>query len=81
MTDIINDLDNINKKSALTRSKAVDQFDLNDNFIKTWTSAYDAARELNMSPGPINCCCNGTKNYKTCKGFKWVYTPDPDLLN
>jgi biotin operon repressor len=81
MTDIINDLDNINKKSALTRSKAVDQYDLNDKLIKTWTSGYEAAKELNISPAHISHCCNGTKNHKTYKGFKWVYTPDPDLLD
>jgi hypothetical protein len=79
MADIINDLDSINDKSALTRSKAVDQFDLNGNFIKTWSSANFAGRELNITVTQISNCCNGVKNHKTAKGFKWEFTPDPDL--
>lgn len=81
MTNIINNLDRINKKSALTRSKAVDQFDLHDNFIKTWVSANYAGRELNIKVTQISKCCNDAEYYNTAKGFKWAYTPDPDLHN
>ena len=55
------------------RSKSVNQFDLEGNFIKTWESASEAARELNISGRRISLCCNKIK-YKKTGEYKWEYT-------
>ena len=55
------------------RSKSVNQFDLEGNFIKTWESASEASRELNMSRSKISLCCNKIK-YKKTGEYKWEYT-------
>lgn len=55
----------------LKRLKSVLQLDLNDNFIKEYKSATDAAKQLNISNKPISGCCTGEK--KTYRGFKWRF--------
>lgn len=53
--------------------KKVNQYDLNCNFIKTYDSLSDAARQLNCS-GNINVirgCCEG--KYKQGLGYIWRY--------
>jgi group I intron endonuclease len=60
-------------KRANTRKKPVLQFDMNDVFIKEWSSALDVFKELNIDKERIGACC---RNYKWCKsagGFKWKY--------
>ena len=53
------------------RSKAVLQFDLQDNFIKEFPSAMQVERELGFANGNIVNCCKG--KYKTAYGYKWKY--------
>lgn len=54
--------------------KSVDQYDLANNFIKTWESASEAARILNLQNSKITAVCRGTR--KTTGGFKWKYHVD-----
>ena len=51
------------------RSKKVNQYDINGNFIKTWESMNIAKETLNI--GHIHECCKGRR--KTAGGFKWEY--------
>ena len=52
------------------------QYDLQDNYIKTWTCAREIQEELGVSKGIISHCINGRykdgiyKNYKFAKGNK-----------
>lgn len=50
----------------------VDQFDLDGNYIKTFNSVSDAARELNLHQSLISYCCAGKR--KTTGGFIWKFT-------
>lgn len=51
--------------------KPVEQFDLNNNYIKTYKSAKEAALENNFDSSNITKCCKGKK--MTHKGFIWKY--------
>lgn len=51
-------------------SKKVNQYDLNGNYIKTYSSLNKASKELNISNN-IYLCCNG--KVKTCGGYIWKY--------
>lgn len=51
--------------------KPVNQYDLEDNFIKRWDSAIDAAKELNVSNSNICACCRGKQ--KTAYKSIWKY--------
>ena len=48
---------------------AVNQYDLNNNFIKSWDNANDAAKELDVSYKGIRECCYNRQ--KSCGGFIW----------
>lgn len=60
-----------NKRSALNRSKAILQLDLNGNLIKEWISINEASRGTGVSLKDIWRCCNNCK--ATSKSFKWRY--------
>lgn len=48
------------------------QFDLNDNFIKEYTSINEIKKELNIKYNEyISSCCKGKRN--KAYGFKWKY--------
>ena len=51
--------------------KPVLQYDLNNNFIKEWTSAKDAAEELKLNSSSITGNCKG--RLKTACKFIWKY--------
>lgn len=53
------------------RSKAVIQYDLQDNYIKQWKSASEAGRNLQIRAAKISLCCKGKRN-KT-GGYKWRF--------
>lgn len=62
----------IRKRGKLNlRSKKVNQYDINGNFIKTWYSMADVQRELDIGTGCISMCCQGKRNM--AYGFKWEY--------
>jgi hypothetical protein len=55
------------------RSKSVNQYDLNGNFIKTWDCIRDVKRELNIDSGRISRCCRHDKYCHTAGGYIWEY--------
>ena len=65
-----------NERSAKKRingkcSKAVLQYDLQDNLIKEYASTKQVYRELGFNQSSICGCCNG--KYKQMYGFIWRY--------
>lgn len=63
----------LGKKGKLHPSSVkIEQYDLNDNFIKTWNSMMDIKRILNIDCSNISKCCKG--KYHTVGGYKWKYT-------
>ncbi len=52
-------------------SKAVLQYDMNNNFIKRWGSIIDANKALNISETSISYCCNN-KQRKAGK-YRWKF--------
>ena len=58
-------------KHAKTVSKPINQYDLQDNFIKQWNSMKEASETLKLSRGNICLCCEGIRN-KT-GGYRWRY--------
>jgi len=59
----------LNKKGSM----AVDQFDLDGNYIATHPSQMEAQRVTGASHASISACCKHKKNYYTANGFKWEY--------
>ena len=53
------------------RSVIVNQYDLDDNFIKQWYCVRDIERELNFDHRNICACCRGKR--RTAYGYKWKY--------
>lgn len=51
--------------------KNVLQYDLNNKFIKEWTSIREISKALGIDYSCINRCCLGQT--KTSKGFIWKY--------
>lgn len=60
-----------NKKSAMNRSKKVLQFSKYGEFIKEWSSASEAERQLGFHQGGISMCCRG--KCKTAYGYIWKF--------
>lgn len=55
--------------------KKVNQYDLQDNFIKQWRCINDFFKENNMKLGTcITECCKGRK--KTAYGYRWKYADE-----
>ena len=50
------------------------QLTLDGKFIKKWSCAAEAGRELGFSNGHIISCCRGTQ--KTAYGYRWMYYDD-----
>ena len=64
-----------NERIAKGNSIKVNQYDLNNNFIKQWNSIADFIKENNLSrTGSIYMCCKGKQ--KTAYGYKWKYADD-----
>lgn len=53
------------------QSKAVNQYDINGNFIKKWYSMMDIQRECGYYVSSICACCKGKR--KTAHGYIWKY--------
>jgi hypothetical protein len=47
------------EKRRISNSKAVMQYDLDNNFIQEWLNGKIAAQKLNISYSGINNCCLG----------------------
>ena len=61
------------ERNCTTISIQVFQYSLNGDFIKSWPSASEAARNLNVSPSNIQCCCTKPYRQRCCKNFLWSY--------
>ena len=57
-------------------ARAVQQFDLDGNFIKEYECATYASKTLNVDLSSLIKCCRG--KIKSCGGFKWKYS---DTIN
>lgn len=56
------------------KSKPVNQYTLDGQFIKTWIGASQAMQELGIDKSSIGRVCKGTK--KSAGGFKWSYADE-----
>ena len=51
--------------------KEINQFDLNNNYIKTWNSISEAANELQLTRANLSSACHNRQ--KTCGGYIWKF--------
>ena len=51
--------------------KKIKQYDLQDNFIKTWDCIRDEEKKLKIDHRQISDCLN--ERQKTCHGYIWKY--------
>ena len=58
-----------NKRVSQKLKKPINQYDLNGRFIKQWSSATDASKELGVPRAHIGSCISGKR--KTTGGFIW----------
>lgn len=63
--------ENIGEHIKAIKSKKVNQYDLNGNFINSYPSAQEAGRQLGFSPSLIMGVCRG--EHKQTHGFKFEY--------
>ena len=63
--------ENAKRKMSIAHKKSVDQYDLDNNFIKSFDSIADAAIEINTCRDNIARVCSGRN--KTAAGFIWKY--------
>jgi len=56
------------------KSKKIEQYDLQGNFIKDWIGIRDVARKTNIKHQNISACCVGKQ--KTAGGYIWRYVND-----
>ncbi len=61
------------RKNAIGKKK-VNQYDLDGNFIKQWSSIKEAGRALNIFPQNIGKVCREQQKY--AKGYLWRYADD-----
>lgn len=59
------------KKIADALNIKINQYDSDNNFIKTYDSITNAAKETNTDRSSISKCCNN--KYKTAGGFIWKF--------
>lgn len=62
------------KKATNSLKKAIEQYDLDNNYIRSWDSISDASRMYNISPTNIKNACKGI--YKTSCGYIWKYVKE-----
>ena len=53
--------------------KKINQYDLNNNFIKEWESTKEIEKILKISHSAISMCCKKKKHYNTAGGYIWRY--------
>lgn len=57
------------------------QLDLNNEFLKEWSSIKETSQKLNIKENQIISCCKKKQGFNTAGGFKWMYKKDWDKLN
>lgn len=55
------------------KSKKINQYDSDGNFIKTWDCISDVTRQLKIDSGRITKCCKHQKYCHSAGGFIWEY--------
>lgn len=66
----------LGKKWGLSpHSIPIDQFNIDNTYVRTWSSQREAADTLKLSQGNICSAING--KYKSTGGFKWKYSNNP----
>lgn len=64
-----------NERIIQKKAKKINQFDLYNNYIKTWASASEVARTFGKKNGAhINRCCKGV--FKQAYGYVWRYADE-----
>jgi hypothetical protein len=53
------------------KGRPVEQYTIDDEYVKTFSSAAEAAEELGCKDSPLAACCNDLQ--QTCMGFKWKW--------
>ena len=64
----------VSKNLEHRRITPVNQYDLDGNFIKSWKTAKDAAKTMNIPPYSICECCKGLRNQT--RNFMWRYNKE-----
>lgn len=66
-------VEQLDNKNYFSYRKAIAQYDLDDNLIKVYSSATEAAKELHIKNGNVNisAVANGKRN--TAYGYKWEF--------
>jgi len=62
---------NIAKMNKESKSKLINQYNLEGKFLKSFRSASEVQRKLGYDHGFISVCCLGKR--KTAYGFKWEF--------
>ena len=70
--------DKVRQKLTESVSKKVYQYDLEGNFIKEFSSATEASKEIKTSSNSKICACARGER-KSCKGYLWSYVKHPNL--
>ena len=65
------DVNNLSNIKSYHRDKVVCQYDKNNNLIKKWNSAKEAAEVLGKEASTIRSAARGSR--KTAYGYKWKY--------
>lgn len=61
----------LKEENRKSRGKSVNQYTKDGEFIKTYSSVSDAAREFNCTISAISNCCLGRTN--TSQGYRWSF--------
>lgn len=61
----------INKIQKLKSFRPVEQYSVDNKFIKFYTSVKGASKDLNINPSSISGVLNKRKNYNTAGGYLW----------
>lgn len=70
-------INNIKQGNIKAQGRAINQYSLEGEFIKTWDCVSDAGRFFNTDRSSIARCCKG--QFKKSAGFKWRYK-DEDIV-
>ena len=62
-------VERVRKIASEFHSKPINQYELDGTFIKTWKSAIEAGKQLDIDSSAIRKCCKGLK--KSCGGYQW----------
>jgi len=61
--------------------KEIDMYDLNGNFIKSYTSISNATLDTQIPMSSISNVCKKNKNFKTAGGYVWRFKNEPFSLD